>query len=159
MSFRLKTIIGVALIEGSLLLFLVWSGVDYLKQSNEKELTLRAKLSAESLATLTRDAVLASDLARIDSVAQRTLESPEIVYVRISDSERVLSQSGSAEALRRPFVQDSQLADAQDGVFDVAVDLAEGDYTFGRVELGISVARASALIADARRHLTGIAVA
>ena len=159
MSFRLKTIIGVALIEGCLLLILVWSGVNYLRESNENELALRARVTVESIANLTRDAVLSTDLARLDSVVARTLESPEIVYLRIMDSEQVLSQMGDAEALGRPFAPDANIEGASDGVFDVGVDVAEGDYRFGRVELGLSVERARGVITDARQHLTGIAVA
>jgi PAS domain S-box-containing protein len=157
-SFRLKTIIGVALIEALLLLVLVWSAVNFLEESNENELALRAQVSAESLANLTKDAVLATDLARLDSVVERALESPEIVYLRIMDSERVLSQRGDAEALARPFQQDASLEGVVDGVFDVGVDIAEGGYQFGRIELGLSTGRVQSLISDARRHLSGLAV-
>ncbi len=158
MSFRLKTIIGVALIEGILLLILVLSSVHYLTQSSEEELALRAQVSAESMANLTRDAVLATDLARLDSVAKRSLASPDIVYVRIMDSEGTLTVAGSPQILARPFTADSRLDAVEDGVFDVGVDMAEGDYAIGRVEIGLSVARASDLIAAARRHLSGIAM-
>ncbi|MDX1697768.1 MAG: PAS domain S-box protein, partial [Thiohalobacterales bacterium] len=158
MSFRLKTIIGIALIEGVLLLILVLSGIAYLTESSEEELALRARVTAESMANLTRDAVLSTDLARLDSVARRTLESPDIVYVRIMDSERVLAEAGSRNILERPFAADVRLDDIDDGVFDAGVDIVEGDYAFGRVELGLSVDRVTGLIAAARRHLSGIAV-
>jgi signal transduction histidine kinase/CheY-like chemotaxis protein/HPt (histidine-containing phosphotransfer) domain-containing protein len=159
-SFRLKTILGIALIEGCLLFFIVWSSVDYLKGSNDTELALRAQVSAEAIANLTRDAVLATDLARLDSVTQRTLRSAEIVYVRIIDTEteQVLSQAGGANVLARPFVQDNHLDDTHDGVFDVGVDIAEDDYVFGRVELGVSVARAHQLLSAVRQHLSGLAL-
>ena len=55
MSFRLKTIVGVALIEGILLLILVLSSVNYLTQSSEEELALR---------------LLPRDIARLDTVDQ-----------------------------------------------------------------------------------------
>jgi two-component system sensor histidine kinase/response regulator len=159
-SFRLKTILGIALIEGSLLFFIVWSSVGYLKVSSDTELALRAQVSAEAIANLTRDAVLATDLARLDGVTKRTLRSAEVVYVRIIDTatEQALSQAGSADALARPFAQDRHLDDAHDGVFDVGVDIAEGDYVFGRVELGVSVARANQLLSAVRQHLSGLAL-
>jgi PAS domain S-box-containing protein len=157
-SFRLKTIVGVALIEGILLLILVLSSVNYLTQSSEEELALRAQLTAESMANLTRDAVLATDLARLESVAKRSLVSPDIVYVRIMDSEGTLTAVGSPQMLARPFMADSRLDAVEDGVFDVGVDMAEGDYAIGRVEIGLSVTRARDLIAAARHHLSGIAV-
>ncbi|MDH3467433.1 MAG: PAS domain S-box protein [Gammaproteobacteria bacterium] len=158
MSFRLKTIIGVALIEGPLLLILVLLSLNYLTESSEKELSLRAQVTAETMANLTRDAVLATDLARLDSVAKQMLPSPDIVYVRVKDSERLLAEAGAEEVLERPFAQDSGLEDVDDGIFDVGVNLTEGEFVFGRVELGLSVSRATALIAAARRYLSGIAM-
>ena len=158
MSFRLKTIIGIALIEGILLLILVVSGITYLTESSEKELALRARSTAEAMANLTRDAVLSTDLASLDSVARRTLESPDIVYIRIMDSERVLAEAGSPEVLGREFVADTRLEDINDGVFDTGVDMVEGDYPFGRVEIGLSVIRVTGLIAAAQRHLSSIAL-
>ena len=119
MSFRLKTIIGIALIEGSLLLFLVWSGVDYLMQSNQDELAIRAQTTSESFANLTRDAVLSTDLARLESVARRAMYSSDMVYVRFMDAENILVEAGDKQALARPFTQDSRLDEASDGVFDV----------------------------------------
>ncbi|MDH5514468.1 MAG: PAS domain S-box protein [Gammaproteobacteria bacterium] len=157
MSFRLKTIIGIALIEGSLLLFLVLSGIKYLTESSEEELALRARVTAESMANLTRDAVLATDLARLDSVVTQTLASPGIVYVRIMDSERVLAEAGKPQILERAFVADSRLDAIEDGVFDVGVDMVEEDFSFGRVELGLSVERVNSVITAAQRHLSGIA--
>lgn len=157
MSFRLKTIIGIALIEGSLLLFLVWSGVGYLMQSTQDELAIRAQVTSESFANLTRDAVLSTDLARLESVAQRAMDSSDIVYVRFMDVENVLMEAGDKQALARPFMQDSRLDEASDGVFDVGVDITEDGDFYGRVELGLSVARATGLIKAARQHLLGIA--
>jgi len=158
-TFRLKTIIGVALIEACLLLFLVLISVHYLTESNEKELSLRARVTVESIANLTRDAVLATDLDRLDSVAQRTLQIPGIVYVRIMDSERVLTQIGGADVLQRPFVPDGGIAAVDDGIFDVGVDIIESGQSYGRVELGVAVESTMALIDDARQHLILIAIA
>ncbi len=157
MSFRLKTILGIALIQGCLLLFLVWSSLDYLSRSNEKALALRAQVVSESLANLTRDAVLSTDLVRLTSVVHRTLESPGVSYIRILDTQDVLVKAGSTDALRRPFVADQALESTTDGVFDIGVDIEQDGTVHGRVELGLSVAEVSALIADARGHLIGIA--
>lgn len=158
-SFRLKTIIGIALIEGALLLILVLLSVNYLTESAENELSLRARTTAETMANLMRDAVLATDLARLDSVARQTLSSPDIVYLRIKNSEQVLAEAGAQQILERPFAEDSRLRDVDDGIFDAAADMTEGVFLIGRVELGLSVARETALIAAAQRHLTGIAMA
>ena len=49
MSFRLKIIIGVALIQGTLLLLLTWSSVQYLIQTNQQELAIRNETLTHSV--------------------------------------------------------------------------------------------------------------
>ncbi len=60
MTFRQKTIIGVASIEAILLLILVWTGISYLRTSNESELIKRASTTLTLLSRASRDAVLRS---------------------------------------------------------------------------------------------------
>jgi hypothetical protein len=67
MSFRLKTILGVALIEAVLLSILVWSGLRYIESTNEREFVQRAQATVNSFAVTTKDAVLATDLASLES--------------------------------------------------------------------------------------------
>jgi PAS domain S-box-containing protein len=158
MSFRLKTILGVALIEAVLLLMLVWSSLNYLEQSANDELRIRADTATRLVADLSRDAVLSTDLARLDSVASQVITSPEVVYLRIMDSRDVLVSRGEEAALARFFQSDSTVSRATDGVFDSAHDIVESGERYGRVELGLSVARAKQLFGDARSHLFGIAM-
>ena len=158
MSFRLKTILGIALIEGSLLLLLVWSSLQYVTSSSGNELMLRATTIAESMGHLSRDAILATDLARLESVAQQALSSPDLVYVRFLNADVVLAESGSSEVLRRPFREDASFDEVRDGILDVGINLREGGFDIGRVELGLSVDRAALLISQARAYLSGIAL-
>ena len=58
MSFRYKTIIGIAIIEAILLGILIWNALIYLKSSNENELIKRGTVTAELLATIVKDAVI-----------------------------------------------------------------------------------------------------
>lgn len=157
LSFRLKTIIGVAIIEGSLLLFLVWSSIDYLQHSNEEELRTRAETTAAILANLSRDSILSLDLAQLESFARQALDSPDAVYVRIKDADRTLTQVGDERYLNKLFIADKQLGTITDGVFDVAADLEFAGLYYGRVELGLSIDRATLLFQTAIRHLSIIA--
>lgn len=157
MSFRLKTILGVALIEGCLLLLLVWSSVSYLQDASQNEVSIRAQSSSRLFADLVRDAVLSSDIARLDSLARQALDAPDMSYIRIMDNERVLVSAGDASALSRPFEQDASLGDVNDHVFDVGSDIVFNGQRYGRVELGITTDRATGLIADARRYLFSLA--
>ncbi len=160
MSFRLKTIIGVALIEGCLLLILVWSSVNYLSESNEKELTLRAQSSAESIANLTRDAVLATDLARLDSVTRTHSGVP---------GDRLCAHQG-----RRPRAVRGRRRRGAGKAFRAGREsprcarwgFRRGCRLSPRATISSVVSSSASrwrvpmqVIADARRHLSGIAVA
>ena len=70
MSFRWKTILGVALIEAALLMLLLWSANYYLRFSNENQLARHVQTTLELLETASRDAVLSSDLATLDEIAE-----------------------------------------------------------------------------------------
>lgn len=159
MSFRLKIIIGVALIQGTLLLLLTWSSVQYLIQTNQQELAIRNETLTHLIAEITHDAVLTGDLERLDRISQQAILSPEIIYLRIIDMQarRTLIETGAAQSIGRPFVQDTRFEDVDDGIFDTAVMIREGNQTLARVELGLSISHAVALIEGARNKLLAIA--
>ncbi|MGD8912521.1 MAG: PAS domain S-box protein, partial [Candidatus Thiodiazotropha sp.] len=157
MCFRLKTIFGIALIEGVILLVLVWSSLNYLTQSNQEELTKRAETTTRLFAAMTKNPVLSSDLATLDAVVTEMMQSPGVVYVRILDNDRVLAEEGALDALSRPFERDELFEQSADGIFDIDAEIMEGDYKFGRVELGLSVAPLNTLVDEARDRLLSIA--
>ncbi|MGD8911007.1 MAG: hybrid sensor histidine kinase/response regulator, partial [Chromatiales bacterium] len=101
MCFRLKTILGIALIEGAILLLLVWSSLSYLTHSNQEELTKRAETTTRLFAAMAKNPVLSSDLATLDEVVSEMMRSPGVVYVRVMDSDRVLTEAGNQRALSR----------------------------------------------------------
>ena len=158
MSFRLKTILGVALIEGALLLLLVWTSLDFLTRSSQEELVVRAETTSRLFASLIKDAVLSTDLATLDEAVEELRNSRELSYVRVRRGDAVLAQAGDATLLARPFVGDAQLVDVDDGVFDVTAGITEAGTEYGRVELGLAVQRFEALLEGANRRLKGIAI-
>ena len=79
MSFRLKTILGIALIEAVLLAVLIVTGLRWLQESNQAQLLQRAETSVHLFAALTKDAVLAADLATLESFVQEVLTNPGIL--------------------------------------------------------------------------------
>jgi len=118
-SFRLKTILGIAAIEAVLLAILVFSGLRWLHDSNEEQLTQRGATTAKLFAATTKNAVLATDLASLESFVVEALNTPGVVYARVRNSEAlVLAEGGDAEILARPFLPDMDPSQADDGVFD-----------------------------------------
>jgi PAS domain S-box-containing protein len=157
MSFRLKTILGIACIEAVLLLVLLLNSLSYLRESNLDALRRQAGTAATLLATASRDAVLSSDLTRLEELVRDFLRNPGVVYVRIRDREKVLAQGGDGALLARPFAPDSDFADLADGVYDVADTIRAGGEEFGRVELGLSPAAIEVVLIEARNRILGLA--
>ncbi|MCN4144446.1 MAG: PAS domain S-box protein [Thiohalomonas sp.] len=142
MSFRFKTIIGIALIESVLLVTLILSVLGFLENSHEKEINQRALSTAKLFATMSKDAVLASDLASLESFVNEILTNEDIVYARIYGDGIILAEGGSKEHLEHTHDKNNTSLDqAIDDVFDVTANIAESDYIYGRVELGLSIAR------------------
>lgn len=149
MSFRFKTIIGIALIETVLLLSLIMSVLGFLHTSHEKEINQRALSTAKLFATMSKDAVLASDLASLESFVKDLLTNEDIVYARIYGDGVQLAQGGNKNSLQRAYKNDTSLDQVKDGVFDVSADIVESDYIYGHVEIGLSIDRIRNVLAQA----------
>jgi len=159
MSFRLKTILGIALIEAVLLFILILSSMTFLRTSNEQELQKRAYTLARVFATTTQDAVLSTNLASLESAIQQALTNPNVVYVRIRGRQDVvLAEGGDPERLKQPFHADMDIDDIQDGVFDADADITIAATQYGRVEIGLSTDSLEGVLASARRQMGIIAV-
>jgi diguanylate cyclase (GGDEF)-like protein/PAS domain S-box-containing protein len=160
LSFRAKTILGIAAIEAVMLLVLVWAGLAYMRAATEQEVVRHAATAAQMFAATTQEAVLATDLAVLDTVVREVARNPAVRYARVRGrGGRVLVEYGDAALLaRRPDV-DRRFADVRDDVFDAAADITVAGTSYGRVELGISVAMIHAALARAGEGGTAIALA
>ena len=136
MSFRLKTVLGIACIEALLLTILVISGLNYLSSSNATQLQQRAATTAKLVATMTGDAVIAVDLATLDVLVDQALRNPDLVYLRIrSVNGAILSEGGLADALATPFIEDATIEQASsDQRLDVSapITVAGSKFRSGR---------------------------
>ena len=161
MSFRLKTVLGIACIEALLLTILVISGLNYLSSSNAAQLERRAATTAKLVATMTGDAVIAVDLATLDVLVDQALSNPDLVYLRIRSSNgTVLSEGGETEALEAPFVEDQTVEQARaDQRLDVVASITVAGSDFGHVELGLSTRTLDRTFGDALIWMVGIALA
>jgi len=83
MSFRLKTIIGIALIEAVFLLILIINSLSILNNSHAEQMEQRASTLASQFAFATIDAVLSTDLATLESMVTDLKRSKEVVSVKV----------------------------------------------------------------------------
>lgn len=159
MSFRVKTILGVALIEAILLGFLVWQSVQFLTGSIEDGLTKRAVTTSRLFADAAKDAVISVDLATLESLVNDLVRNPDIVYVRvIGEGSGVLAQAGDAPPPDKKIVHDESYETTTDGVYDISHEISEANSVFGRVELGFSITPLNATIDAAKRNIVSIAL-
>ncbi len=156
MSFRFKTILGVALIEILFLLILVFNSLDFLQSSNEREIEQRAHNTLRIFASTVKDAVIASDIASLEELVTEIIKQPEVNYVQILNLDLVLAERREDAAVI-PESADVSLTSVDDGSFDVRIDIEEAGIKFGSVRLGFHTGRLEALISDARDRLLLIA--
>jgi len=158
-TFRQKTIIGVASIEAILLLILVWTGISYLRTSNESELIKRASTTLTLLSRASRDAVLSTDIATLQDIVNDAIETPGLGYVRILAPDGViLAEAGSQLPAAGSFSADVNYAGVDDGSFDKAIDITESNTRYGRIEIGLSTAYINTIVSEARRKAGTIAL-
>lgn len=159
MSFRLKTILGVALIEAVLLTVLVWSGLRFMEATAEREFTQRALATVKAFTVTTKDAVIASDLATLQSLVDEILTYPGVVYALVRDENgQELAAAGARQQLLRGFQADEGIASASDLVYDTTAPIEAGGIGFGRVELGLSTRALLEQERTIRRYGVGLAV-
>ena len=157
MRFRTKTIIGVALIEGILLAILGISVLSVLKSSNEDEIERRGKVTASLLVASARDAMLAYDLATIDSIAADVLATREISYVRYVDSQgRLMIERGDVPLAGKAV--DTAISTVDDSRFDRQVPVNIEGENFGHIEFGIDIGPFQSIMGDLRRWVWSISL-
>jgi PAS domain S-box-containing protein len=156
-SFRLKTILGIALIESILLVILVFGALDFLRDSNEEQLMKRADITLRLFKNSVKNAVLSMDLATLESFVKEITSNPDIVYTRIVGHEVTLAEGGDASILKQPRHEDSSLADVTDGIYDVRAEITVSGITYGVIEIGLSTSRIDDLLVKAKRWIGSIA--
>jgi len=157
LSFRLKTILGIALIETFLLVILVLSALSFLSESNEKQLLRHAQTTSSLFANATKNAVLATDLATLDSFTNEIITNDNVVYVRIIANGITLAEAGSQHALSSQRTTDDELKHVEDGIFDVTAEITENGIIFGEIQMGLSISDFERVFTEAKRWTVGIA--
>lgn len=158
MSFRLKTILGIALIEAVLLAISIASALRFLEDTNQRQLRDYSQATLENFVAMTRNRDIGSDPAHMRSSTEAFVDDRSVVYARILDpGGRVMAEAGAGAALARPFRADTDLRQVRDRVYDVGKAADIGGRAGGRVELGIGVAALQASLARAQHW--GLAIA
>ena len=161
MSYLLKTIIGVALIEAILLVVLIWNSIEILTKSVEDGLTKRAVTTTHLFADVAKDAVISSNISTLGSLVNKLTKNPDLTYVRVLGPNNVVLAKASTQSHSIPssFKADSSYKRTDDGVYDVFTEITEAGKKYGRVEIGFSIAPLTATVEKAQRNAISIAIA
>ena len=153
MSFRLKTILGIAFIELTVMAILIGVNQFALGGSASTQLFERATATARVYANAVSDAVVATDLATLDATIQTAVGTEELTYLRARNASGfVLSEAGSVDALEAPFEADTSFETAKlDSRIDISVPIEIAGTQFGAIGMGISTLRVEREIAQALR--------
>lgn len=158
MSFRLKTILGIALIELVLLAILIASGIGWLRDSNEQQIIANGERLSNTFAIAVRDAIIATDLANLRAFTQEAIRDGDIAYIRVKDDQRLVLAEASSLTDESPAPNYAQTpTEARDGIYDIRYTVYIDEYPVGEIEIGLDVSAFSQLIDDAKKYAISIA--
>jgi PAS domain S-box-containing protein len=158
LSLRVKTVLGIALIEAALLSVLVFSVMHFLRDSNEEQIQRHARVTVMTFASMSREGVISQDLGSLQSHADHLNETDGIAYARILDAkQRILAEAGKPEVLKRAFAADRAVHDIHDGIFDIASPINMGGVNYGSVQIGLDISHLRQTYDAAQRWSLGIA--
>jgi len=140
MSFRLKTILGIAVIELTVMAILITVNQFNLGGAASSQLFERVESTGQLFATMVADAVISYDLATLDAMVANALHNDDLVYLRVVSAGGIeLAAGGAQEVLAAPFVPDPNFETAlTDSRIDTSSPIAIAGENFGSIQIGIS---------------------
>ncbi len=152
MSLRLKTILGIAVIEAVLLALLLTLTLSYLQTTNFEGLTKRGESTAKLFGSTVKDAVLSWDFASLEAYSSELMTNADIIYVRIIDKEgRPLSTSGPDEFVNNYHKPEQSAEFVTDGIYDVSYSIHESGIQYGLVQIGFDMTALNKQINQAKK--------
>ncbi|POB67122.1 hybrid sensor histidine kinase/response regulator, partial [Vibrio vulnificus] len=157
MSFRIKTIIGIACIEIVMLMLLVFSAMNFMRQSNQEQFIQKANATSQMFARASKDALLSLDLATLDDLTQEILSLPDILYVDIRNNDQQLAFAGALPKESADWQVDDRVS-LGDLVFDVSEKITVDGVTYGEIRMGFNTAAIQTALDEASKAIVLIAV-
>ncbi|USH05047.1 response regulator [Grimontia kaedaensis] len=158
MTFRLKTILGIALIELILLAVLIVSGIGWLRDSNEQQIISNGERLSQTFAIAVRDAIISTDLANLRAFTNEAIRNGDIAYIRIMNEQgQVLAEANTLHESSVAPNYEQLPSEATDGIYDIRYSVSIDEYAVGQIEVGLDVRAFSQLILDAQKSAVSIA--
>ena len=158
-SFRVKAIVGIALIEAILLSLLIFSALHFQQQSSDRQFDHQVSMISSVFTSLIRHEVVAYDLAELNAAVDLLCKNQAISFVRILDIQnRVLAEGGKPDLLHESFSPSVDLHDVPDGIYRSTFPVLAEGVNFGTVQIGYDVSEINKSYHSAQRWGGGIAV-
>lgn len=157
MTFRIKTILGIAAIEIALLILLVLSSMSFLSSSNETLLLQRVDATATMLADSAKEAILQEDSQALDRLVTNFITLQDVQYVKIVRDGAILAYAGEKALLHREMKADHDLAAVNDGIFDQRINISDSNSSLGYIDMGLDTASISATLRNAQQSIITLA--
>lgn len=153
LTFRLKTILGVGLIQSLLLTLLFVLVFPFLTESAEEEIERLTRMGGRTFAVLVTESLLSSDLARLTAATETLSEDEGVVFARVLGADGMeVAASGDLAQARKPLPASTHLSDAMHGIYRVVQTVQIAGTDFGHIEIGYEVARLTRNLARARER-------
>ncbi len=144
MTFRSKTIAGVALLQLVILGILLFITVGAMKKSGGEEVDRRADVTLRLVAASARDALISKDFATLDAIVAEALTTGSVAYLRFFDEEgNVLAESKATSTSNVLTERHQQVVVAGNnfGIVRLGIDSQELDnaiFAAGRLSTSIA---------------------
>ncbi|MUJ19091.1 response regulator [Aliivibrio fischeri] len=157
MTFRLKTIIGISIIQCIMLLILVFSSVKFISDSNEQRLVARANASVHMFSNAIKDPIINNQYDKVVSLMDDFITLEKICYIRIFREDGSLIVEGGPKLHEIANPDSSILHNASDGTYDVILPIIADDKTLGKVEIGFGTHGENTFLSQAKSWIFAIA--
>ncbi len=159
MSLRLKTIVGVGLIEAILLIILITTVLNYMRHTNEEALESYVATTSILFATTTKDAVLSFDLASLETFVEEILKNQGVLYARVMDIDHNILASGQRDNYQEiAFKEDSSYNSVDDNIYYIQQPVSVDGVEYGYLQMGFSTIQVAESFEEARRLAAIIAI-
>ncbi|AZL86477.1 hybrid sensor histidine kinase/response regulator [Aliivibrio salmonicida] len=157
MTFRLKTIIGISIIQSVMLLVLVLSSVKFLSDSNEQQLVTRSNATLTMFSNAIKESLNNGNDTETTSLMHDLIALGEICYVKIYRQDGTLIIQGGPKLHEIPNPNSPILNNASDGSYDIESIISSDTKPIGRVEIGFGTHGINSFFARAKSWIFAIA--
>jgi len=155
MSFKWKTILGIATIELFFLSLLVWQAARFIQDLGETDIAQRASDTVTLATSVLLDSLISYDLATIAEQIQQLGALDGVTYVVLEGHGKTLATSGDYPN-PEPSSEDS-IAQVKDGTYDIVHGLEAAGQTLGQIKMGFSLKELYSVTRTAKTRLYLIA--